>query len=75
MKNINYIKDLTFESLEELSYQLNHEFFEEGQILFKYGDDIDKVYILADGEIDVYLPLNDEDLILDTLKNPGCVLG
>ena len=38
-----------------MTYKVNHEFFEEGQVLFKAGDDIKKLYILADGHIETYL--------------------
>lgn len=61
-------------SQEELTYKIGHEFYEEGQIIFKTNDDVDKVYILADGAIDIYLSLSDEDLILDSMTVPGCVL-
>ena len=33
------------------------------------------MYILADGSIDTYLSLHDEELILDNIKVPGSILG
>lgn len=33
------------------------------------------MYILADGSIDTYLSLHDEDLVLDNLKVSGSILG
>ena len=56
-------------------YKLGQEFFEEGQSIFKYDDSIDTIYILADGSIDTYLSLHDEDLILDNIKVSGSILG
>jgi CRP-like cAMP-binding protein len=72
---VSYFSRLTFESLERLTYKLSQEHLEEGQFLFKNGDDITKVYILAEGSIEVFCPLADEDIILDTLTESGCVLG
>jgi len=36
---------------------------------------LDKVYVLADGSIDTYLSLHDEDLVLDNIKVSGSILG
>lgn len=36
---------------------------------------MDKVYVLADGSIDTYLSLHDEDLVLDNIKVSGSILG
>ena len=33
------------------------------------------MYILADGSIDTYLSLHDEDLVLDNIKVSGSILG
>ena len=73
--NIVYFQRLRTNTLETLVYKLQQEFFEEGQIIFKNGDRLDKVYILADGSIDTYLSLHDEDLVLDNIKVSGSILG
>ena len=75
MVNISYFSQCRTNTLETLVYKLNQEFFEEGQIIFKNGDKVEKVYILADGSVDTYLSLHDEDLILDNLKISGSILG
>ena len=36
---------------------------------------MDKIYILLNGEVQTYLTLPDQKLILDTLNEPGCVFG
>ena len=61
--------------LETLVYKLQQESFEEGQIIFKNGDILDKVYILADGSVDTYLSLHDEDLVLDNIKVSGSIFN
>jgi len=75
LQNINYLKEISQVTLEELTYKLGHEFFEEGQVIFKNGDEISKIYILANGTVDTYVSLSDEDLILDKLKIQGTVFG
>ena len=56
-------------------YKLRKENCEEGQIIFKHGDVLDRVYILAEGSIEVFLSIQDEDLVLDNIKVPGSTLG
>lgn len=75
LKNISYFNKLSSSSLDELVYKVKLEVFEEGQVVFKLGDKIDKVYILADGMVNTYMELNDEDLVLDQLEIPGSCLG
>jgi CRP-like cAMP-binding protein len=33
------------------------------------------MYILSQGEIEIYLPSPDNDIVIDTLSNPGSVLS
>ena len=69
------MQNLSFDSLEKLTYKLRHEFYEEGQFLFRADEPIDKVLVLANGLIEVLCPLTEQDIILDTLSLSGCVLG
>ena len=74
LKNINYFQHLSVDILETLVYKLRQEYFEDGQLLFKHNDMVQQVYILADGQVDTFVSVNDEDLVLDTLRVPGSVL-
>lgn len=73
-KQINFFKRLSSMSLEAITYVANHEYLEEGQQLFKIGDMVDKIYILAEGTIETYVSVDEEDTELDKLKLPGCVM-
>ena len=44
-------------------------------MIFKHGEKVDKVYVFADGSIETYLSLHDEDLILDQITVSGSILG
>ena len=50
-----------------LVYKMKQEYFEDGELIFKHCDMVEKVYILADGQVDTFVSLSDEDLILDQL--------
>jgi hypothetical protein len=49
LKNIEYLKAMDFACLENISYCLNDEFFEEGKVIAKSQERIFKLYILTDG--------------------------
>jgi CRP-like cAMP-binding protein len=65
---------LEFSSLEAITYRVTTEFYEEGHQIFKVGDMTDKIYILAEGSIEAFVTIEDEDHELDILELPGCVL-
>ena len=75
LKNISYFKKLSFESLEQITYKIQLEYLEEGQLLFKSGQVLDKLYILAEGSIETFVTINEEDETLDILRVPGCNVG
>lgn len=58
-----------------MNYKINHIDFDEGDIIFKNTEPIEYLYILAHGEVEVYVTTADEDLILDTFKENGCLMG
>lgn len=68
IKNTDYFKDIPFVCQEELLYSLKPEFYEEGQVLFDNGDQIQSLYYISEGEISVVLQLdNGEEVITDIL--------
>ena len=44
-------------------------------VLFKTGDSMKCMYILVEGEIETYLQVNDDSLILDVIDEPGSIFG
>ena len=63
------------QSLDELVYKLHQETYDEGQLIFGLEDKLEKIYILTDGSVSIFLPFNDNDLVLDTIKIAGSTLG
>lgn len=73
--NVDYLRNLSIETYEELIIYLNHENFQAGEQILNQGMVYDKVYILASGEIELYFKLKDKEVHLDTLNIQGCVLN
>lgn len=70
-----YFQDLSLDCIEYLNYKINHIDYDEGEIIFKNAEPIDYLYILANGEVEVYVTTADEDLLLDTFKVNGSLMG
>lgn len=75
LQNVCYLENLSFETLEQLSYIGKLNFYEQGQYLFKSGTPLKQIFILAEGQIEVFNTLVDEDIVFDILHTQGCVLG
>ena len=60
---------------DELTIIVNTEFYYENEEIFKAGDIPDKIFILASGQVEIYLKIADGELMLDTLEEPGCVMN
>lgn len=75
LMNVAYFQDLPPECIEFLNYKIQQIDYEEGEVIFKNQEAIDSLYILAHGEIEVYVSTADEDLVLDNFKENGCIMG
>jgi len=75
LQNVAYFQDLSLDCIEYLNYKINHIDYDEGEIIFKNAEPIDYLYILANGEVEVYVTTADEDLLLDTFKVNGSLMG
>ena len=72
---VYYFKNLSKESLEEIFYSLETDYYEKGTILVEAGDSLDKIWILVDGEVDINVQMDTgEVIIMETLKR-GCHFG
>ena len=76
LRKIYYFEGLSFDTLEELTYILQNDFFQEGQIIFKQDQVMERLYILVSGQVDLYLPPTEKnDFLLDELTTAGSILG
>jgi CRP-like cAMP-binding protein len=68
IRNIDYfntkIPDIM---IEDLIYKLDVQTIAEGSHLFKYGKPCTEIYIIVNGEIDIYFYNQDRETYIDTL--------
>ena len=73
--NIMYITSLPDKIIDELTIILKQQFFDENEEIFKQGEVSKKLYVLAQGTIELYLNISEGELYLDSLVESGCVMN
>jgi len=69
INTVYYFKNLSQESLEEIFYSLETDYYEKETILVESGDSLDKIWILVDGEVDINVQMDTgEIVVIETLK-------
>lgn len=71
---IDYIKPCSEETLEQLSYYLKEETYEQGATIFRAGSTVDRVFFIAAGEVDIVVKIGHKEITLDTLYQ-ACNIG
>ena len=74
IKNVEYLKNGSDVLLEELYFDLKEEAFKEGDVIFKAGDVVDRIYFIAEGEIEIFIKTYKIEISIDTLFQ-GCSIG
>ena len=74
IKNMDISENLPDEIIEEMSYGLKSEFFEEGQFIIKEGEFNDKIYFICSGWVDVSVTFVGVETKIEQLYK-GCSLG
>lgn len=74
--NIDYFRDLSIETYEELIFVMRNEVFQTGQGIFQQNKYYNKIYILMNGELEMYFTLKNKDpIIVDNCQNRGQVFN
>ena len=71
MKNVDYFENIDTDILREVFYSLKQEYYEEGDVIFTFGDPGDKIIFVCMGSIDLYIPSPDGDekgIFIDNLS-------
>ncbi len=55
LKNVRLFKPLSYEQIEELALNSSKLMFSKGELLVKQGDSGDSLFIIADGEVEIYI--------------------
>ena len=74
LRNIDYLADVSDVILEEMTYMLEPINITVGSYLFKRGTPCKEIYIICNGQLDVYIGNSKRETIMDTLYT-GCTLG
>ena len=46
--------------IAEISYASKEDILEKNQIIYKYGDEVDRFYIIFEGQVELYFPFTEE---------------
>ena len=74
LKCVDYLKNAKDEVLEELYYKLKEETYKAGEIILNTGDAIDRIHLLTDGQVEVFVNIQDHEISIDTMYQ-GCSVG
>jgi len=73
--NIDYFRDLSTESYEELIFIMKTETFQAGHHVFQQNKYYNKIFILVNGDIELFFALKNKDIPVETISSRGCVLN
>lgn len=74
LRSVDYMSNLSDDSIEEISYFLKQVDYEKDKIIFRAGDFIDKIYFVINGRIKISVNINDTEVFIDSLSR-GCSVG
>ena len=74
LKWIDYLKNSKDDVLENLYSKQKEESFKAGEIILKTGDPINKISIITDGQIEIFVNIQNHEISIDTLYQ-GCSIG
>ena len=67
LKTLPYASGISDDTLEEISYLVKHEYYENNKIVFRSGDPTTKVYFVTMGEVDIFREIGNKEFLIDTL--------
>lgn len=75
LRKVYFFQDLSENDLENIANSCHQDVFEDGQIIFKEGDEAEKFYIVIEGNVEVWkdYPSKDQDKLAEL--NKGQIFG
>jgi hypothetical protein len=58
VKQIEYMKDLSEDTIEDLCYSMKKDYVEAGQDVFRINDPVNCIYFIFNGSLDIFINLN-----------------
>jgi len=74
ISDVDYFKPCSQETIEEISYYMEQSFIDKDNVLFREGDEIDRIYFIINGKINITVNINGIDVFIDALTQ-GCSIG
>jgi len=68
LRNIYYLENISENSIEEIIFYLDLQHHDYGETLFRIGDSVDEITIVASGEIQVLIGIDEREVVIDTLR-------
>lgn len=73
--NVDYFEYLPERILEDIFFALQHEYYQEGDTIFNFGESADEIYFITSGEVKLEIPRHDGDPVhIETLYS-GAQIG
>ena len=74
LRTIPFMKNLSDDSIEEVSYHLKQSYYDPDEIIFRAGDPVDNIYVITRGEVELIANIDDQDFVAHHLYQ-GCFIG
>jgi CRP-like cAMP-binding protein len=74
LRNVYYLKNVSKNSIEEVTFYLIQEYHDEGKVLFRGGDPVDEIIFVASGSVSITVELLERDVVIETLHQ-GSAMG
>ena len=68
IQSIDYMNDLSAITLEEISYHLEQEHFEQNKVIFRAGEPIDRIYFIVNGIVNISVNVLEREIIIDSIS-------
>lgn len=69
-----YSAKLSDETLEEMTYSMKQNFYEQDNIIFSAKDRVDCLFLILSGKAELYVEISGKEILFDTLHQ-GCIIG
>jgi signal-transduction protein with cAMP-binding, CBS, and nucleotidyltransferase domain len=74
LKAIPFMRNLSAESIEEVTYHLKQKYYDPNEVIFRPGDPVNQIYLVTRGEVNLIVNIENHDFIVHNLYQ-GCYIG
>lgn len=67
LKSIPFMRNLSDEAIEEVTYHLKQKYVDENEIIYRAGEKVDKIYLITRGEVDLLVNIQAKDFVIHRL--------